>query len=962
MRGAHVCDERRAQASLGARVGFGRELAEPARFGDRGSTQLAGCDHAIEIAHRRSGLWIEHAREQRGFDVAVATQSFVRELRREHRKGKPDRDLVQADLELARRTDADIAGQEQQRSTCHRVTRAGGHHRLRMLIELDHDLGAGRHEVGRGFGALHHDLEVEPSAEAPLATREHDGLRFLACAVESPAQRGEHGRVQGVRLAIIHRDDRDIAFLFEGEHFGHGGLDTLISRGWQAVVEFFATTPKNGRRGWVGSCEDGAVRREAHRRSGHPLCGGNGGFMSRVRALVCALLTIGVACSDQADEAAPPQATTQINGLPAGGGGAQADLRSQDRGDWAGEVQAVPEPADPAEYAEYEATEADEEAPPAARHATMRAPMRDQSIGRIEEGSPGRAGRGMRRMRPNMSLASGGMRVGNIDDLLNQGLGGPQGRRAAQTETARPTQQPATPRAQVPPQNRGVLDTQALPQNGVLASNFVGGSGVRARLDDLLDRGVMVGGELVRLEAFQDRQRLPYAVPAREGMAMYAELERTRLTEDTDRVHMQIALMGRQGEAPRRPHMDVRLVLDRSGSMRGEKWNQAIAAAHALIDALEPSDRFGLITYSDDARLDHAPRNVGNGQVAHSNLNRLVPGGGTNISAALELADEHAPRARSNQTVGLTILISDGRATMGMLNAQELGAISRRSFDRAGVLTTAIGLGTDFDESTMLSIAREGSGSYHFVRRAADIGDILQDELDERVQAVAQGLRVRVELGDGVVARRVYGSRLLSEQEHAAVRATEVAVDNRIARELGIARTRQREEDRGLRIHLPTFRRGDQHAILMELEVPRGTGNTSIAKVTLDYKDLIRRQNGRIVREVTADRVDDLATAQASVNRPVKRTVLAFQGGEALQTAAEALQRGDAPSAHRILSERRELLQAASQHWRDPSLGADAVLLSRYERVVDHAWQDWDSGAQNTLVMAMNYFGDQRMR
>ncbi len=556
-----------------------------------------------------------------------------------------------------------------------------------------------------------------------------------------------------------------------------------------------------------------------------------------------------------------------------------------------------------------------------------------------EADAPGRRGYGS----APMERRSVGMHSGAVGGL------------AAPTAPPRVRARPSTAESARPAQ-------PALPQNGVLASNFVGGSGVRARLDDLMDRGVMVGGQLVRLEAFQDTERLPYAVPSREGMAMYAELERSRLSEDTERVHMQIALLGRQGEAPRRPHMDIRLVLDRSGSMRGEKWGQAIAAAHALVDKLEPGDTFGLISYSDEASLDHAPRRVGNGRSAHASIDQLQAGGGTNIGAALELAARNAPRARAAQTVGLVVLVSDGRVTVGQTNPTELGALARQSFDRAGVLTSAIGLGTDFDERTMLEIAREGSGSYYFVRRAADIRTIFEDELDARAQAVAQALRVRVELADGVVARRVYGSRLLSEREHNAVRATEVATDARIARELGIRRTRRNEEEEGLRIHLPTFRRGDQHVILMELDVPAGTNTTELARVTLDYKDLVRHRNDSIVRSVSATRVADVSDARASVVRVVKRTVLAFQAGETLQQAADALQNGDRANAARLLSERRELLQAASTHWRDPSLGRDAQLLARYERVLGGVWDGWDHGSRNTLVMAMNYFGDQRMR
>ncbi len=506
---------------------------------------------------------------------------------------------------------------------------------------------------------------------------------------------------------------------------------------------------------------------------------------------------------------------------------------------------------------------------------------------------------------------------------------------------------------------------RALPQSGVLANNFVGGAGVEARLGDLLDRGVPVGAEQVRVEAFQDRGRLPYAVPSEEAVALYAELERTKVRASGDSVHLQIALLAKQGEAPPRPRLDVRLVLDRSGSMREQgKWQHAVAAAHALVDRLEPGDTFGLVSYSDTASLDVAPTRVGDARAVHRAIDRMRPGGGTNIEAALALARGHRPVRTSPTDVGLVVLLSDGMATVGVTDPRTLAETAREMFDESGVLTTTIGVGTSFDEETMLAVAREGSGSYHFVRRPADVQSILEDELEERVQAVAQALRVRVVLGPGVVARRVYGSRLLGEREHAAVRRTEVATDERIARELGVARDRRTEEEEGLRIHLPTFRRGDQHVILMELDVPGGRagGTAGIARVHLDYKDLVRRDNGAAEAAVTAARVADPEEAMESVERTVKRTVLAFQAGEALGRAASALGAEDAREAMRLLRERRELLEAAAELWRDPSLRRDARLLGQYETVVAQGWPGLRSADRRTLVMAMSYFGDQRMR
>lgn len=499
---------------------------------------------------------------------------------------------------------------------------------------------------------------------------------------------------------------------------------------------------------------------------------------------------------------------------------------------------------------------------------------------------------------------------------------------------------------------------------GVLASNFVGGQGVEARLSDLLDRGVMVDGDSIRLEAFQDRQPLPYAVPTDEAVALYAELERGRIVARGDTAHLQIALVGRQGEAPRRPRMDIRLLMDCSGSMAGEKWGHALAAAHALVRRLEPTDTFGLISYSDEAALTVAPRPVGNGEAIHRALDRLRPGGGTNISEALRLAGVYRPRRRQPTDLGLVMLISDGQATAGITSPVELGAMSRRLFDEDGVLTTTVGLGAAFDEQTMLTIAREGNGSYHFVRRPSEISTILQDELEDRARAIAQGLRVRVVLAPGVGLRRVYGSRMLSEQEHAAVRATEVAVDRRLARELGVTRDRQQEQEEGLRMHIGSFRRGDQHVILMELDLPPGAvgAEAAVAQVFLDYKDLSSRSNEQTVEAVTAERVETRDQSLASLRRTVKRTVLSFQAGEALQVAAEALGTGQPAAARRLLSERRELLEAAAELWRDPAMRRDAALIGRYETVLARVYPGWSSYDQSTLRLAMASFGDRRMR
>jgi Ca-activated chloride channel family protein len=502
-----------------------------------------------------------------------------------------------------------------------------------------------------------------------------------------------------------------------------------------------------------------------------------------------------------------------------------------------------------------------------------------------------------------------------------------------------------------------------LAPNAVLENNFLSGNGVRARLEQLLDHGLDVDGERVRLSAFTDRHSLPYPVPTDRAVSLHAELERPRVVAGGDRVHLSVALVGRRGERPRRPHMDVRLVLDVSGSMAGEKLDQALLAARRLVARLRPRDRLGIVAYETTARVVLPPAAVGDGRHARGALRQLEAGGGTNIEAGLRLAAAEAPRRDRPGDVGLVILVSDGEATDGITSARALGAIARGLYDEHGVLTTTIGLGTSFDEETMLTIAREGSGSYHFVRDPEDIAEVLTDELDERAQAIAQALRVRVELAPGVSVLRVYGTQALGEAERAEVRATELATDARIAEELGVLEDRD-EEAPGIRMHLPTFRRGDDHVILFELEVPpgEGTGQVDLARVFLDYKDLVREENAHEETRIGARRVGERRDALASMRREVRRTVLAFSAAEALSDAAHALDAGNARLARTILDERREVLVAGADLWNDDQLRRDADLLSRYENVIDGTWSRFSYQDRDTLRVAMRTYAARRMR
>ena len=82
------------------------------------------------------------------------------------------------------------------------------------------------------------------------------------------------------------------------------------------------------------------------------------------------------------------------------------------------------------------------------------------------------------------------------------------------------------------------------------------------------------------------------------------------------------------------------MILDRSGSMQGEKMEFARAAVGELIAQLSPQDRFALVSYSSAAHLSIplAPASARSRKIWRREVARIQPNGGTNMSAGIDVA------------------------------------------------------------------------------------------------------------------------------------------------------------------------------------------------------------------------------------------------------------------------------------------------------------------------------------
>src|SRR5262249_28408534 len=284
---------------------------------------------------------------------------------------------------------------------------------------------------------------------------------------------------------------------------------------------------------------------------------------------------------------------------------------------------------------------------------------------------------------------------------------------------------------------------------------------------------------------------------------MQAMLERLYLPEDRGTsAYLQVDLTADADAGARRPRVPVNavLIVDRSGSMSGAKIERAREAAAALIRSLGPDDRLAIIEFSTDASVllastPLAPQQRSRALGAVAGLHAM---GGTNLSAAFDLAAPQLAQGRGGGRVDKVFLASDGQANEGISDRPGLLRLARERFANATLST--FGIGDDYDEDLMSALASQAGGRSRYVYSPEILPGAFRAELDRAAAMVARDVRVRVSGLSGASVQRVLGYQAAGGGGRA-----------------------------------PDFAAGEERRILVKLTIPPGHGLAEVAAVELSF-------------------------------------------------------------------------------------------------------------------------------
>ncbi len=180
-------------------------------------------------------------------------------------------------------------------------------------------------------------------------------------------------------------------------------------------------------------------------------------------------------------------------------------------------------------------------------------------------------------------------------------------------------------------------------------------------------------------------------------------------------------LLGVPSEADR-PVMkrEITLVLDRSGSMRGQKLEQAKNAALQIVGALGEGEYFNIIDYSDtiesfsSVAVEKTDESL---KRAERYIEGLAAVGGTNIHDALVLALSAEP---AEGVLPMVLFLTDGLATVGVRGERDIREAARKA-NRYSRRIFSFGVGFDVNSPLLSALATNSRGVPTFVMPDEDI-------------------------------------------------------------------------------------------------------------------------------------------------------------------------------------------------------------------------------------------------
>jgi len=342
--------------------------------------------------------------------------------------------------------------------------------------------------------------------------------------------------------------------------------------------------------------------------------------------------------------------------------------------------------------------------------------------------------------------------------------------------------------------------------------------------------------------------------------------------------YLMIKLTAPEGKAENRPAQNLSFVIDRSGSMAGEKLEYTKKAVSFALGHLAPRDYCSIVAFDDMVSMIASSHKVENKDALKMAVQIIYPGSTTNLSGGMLMGLREVKLAYKENQINRVLLLTDGMANVGITDHNAL-VEKAREMAGAGVSLSTFGLGEDFEEDLLQAMAEAGGGNFYYIASPDQIPGIFEQELSGLLSITAQNLTAKVKPGRGIKVTGVLGYPF--------------------------------EPGQAVTVSLPDIYSGETKILLMELVIsPHDDGGQNIIEVELDYADV--RNNLALVNLKAGLNINfSKAAGDGPVeNMEVIKQVELFRCAQAKEEAIRLADEGDFDAGRRVLESQLVRLQS----------------------------------------------------
>ncbi len=435
-------------------------------------------------------------------------------------------------------------------------------------------------------------------------------------------------------------------------------------------------------------------------------------------------------------------------------------------------------------------------------------------------------------------------------------------------------------------------------------------------------------GESVRISEKEPTEGIEFS----EGkpVAMETALNNSkRLIGSDEPVYLQVELFSQKIEGTERIPLNISLVIDKSGSMESEhKLDYVKEAAEFVVNNLSTSDILSLVTYESSVQTLIKAQNADRKEFFLQTIRRITSGGSTNLSGGMLEGYKQTRENIKEGQVNRVLLLSDGLANRGITNRQTLQEICQEKVSH-GISISTFGVGAHYNEDLMLGLAEYGNGNYYFIDTPEKIPSIFSQELEGLLAVTAQNVKIEIEPYAGVTIEKVYG--YISES---------------------------RENITGITIG--DIFSNEHRTIVLKLMPPKNyTGSLQLAKVTLDYNDVVG-EKGKIEESsiLSVDYTNDKDKVEESENGFVGQNVNLFTSTVQMQAAINMVDRGEIDKARRVLNKEASSVKLAAEKYQTVELKKQILAIHRYDKSLENYIEK--PAAERKLIQKKEKYGQYR--